>query len=73
VVTHESAALAAGYGFRPKIRLDRESRCVDRGLQLRTGSQVRLEHVDEPFGDQTVTEAREVVVAALSRRDPAFS
>ena len=42
-------------------------------LQLRTGSPVRLEHADEPFGDEVMTDAPDVIVAALSWRDPSFS
>jgi hypothetical protein len=42
-------------------------------LQLRTGSPVRLEHADKPFGDEVMTDAPGVIVAALSRRDPSFS
>ena len=42
-------------------------------LQLRTGSPVRLENADEPFGDEVVTDAPGVIVAALSWRDPSFS
>ena len=42
-------------------------------LQLRTGSPVRLENADVPFGDELVTDAPGVIVAALSWRDPAFS
>jgi hypothetical protein len=41
-------------------------------LQLHTGSPVRLEHMDEPFGDDVVTDAPGVIVAALSWRDPSF-
>jgi hypothetical protein len=39
-------------------------------LQLRIGSAVRLEHVDESFADDVETGARGVIVAALSWRDP---
>ena len=42
-------------------------------LQLRTGTPVRLEHADEPFGDEVMTDAPGVIVAALSWRDPSFS
>jgi len=42
-------------------------------LQLRTGSPVRLENADEPFGEEVVTDAPGVIVAALSWRDPSFS
>jgi hypothetical protein len=37
-------------------------------LQLRTGSSVRLEHMDEPLGDEVVTDVPGVIVAALSWR-----
>ena len=42
-------------------------------LQLRTGSPVQLENADEPSGDEVVTDAPDVIVAALSWRDPSFS
>lgn len=42
-------------------------------LQLRTGSPVRLENADVPFGDELVTDAPGVIVAALSWRGPSFS
>jgi hypothetical protein len=42
-------------------------------LQSCTGSPVRLEHADEPFGDEAVTATRGVIVASLSWRDPSFS
>jgi len=38
-------------------------------LQLLTGSPIRLEHSDEPFGDEGVTDAPGVIVTALSWRD----
>jgi len=41
-------------------------------LRLRTGSPIRLEHADEPFGDEVVTETPGVIVAALSWRDPSL-
>jgi len=42
-------------------------------LQLHTGGPVRLEQSDELFGDEVVTEAPGVIVAAFSWRDPSFS
>jgi hypothetical protein len=42
-------------------------------LQLLTGSPIRLEHADEPLGDEGVTDAPGVIVAALSWRDPSCS
>jgi hypothetical protein len=41
-------------------------------LQLLTGSPVRLEHADEPFGDEVVTDAPGAIVTALSWRDPSL-
>jgi hypothetical protein len=70
VVTPESASPSARYGFRPGIA-NRDVWIEE--LQLRTGSQVRLEHVDEQFGDETVTAASGVVVAALPWRDLSLS
>jgi hypothetical protein len=42
-------------------------------LQVRTGSPVRLENADEPFGFEQVTDAPGAVVTALSWRDPSTS
>ena len=42
-------------------------------LESCTGSRVRLEHSDDPFGGEALIEAPGVVIAALSWRDPPFS
>jgi hypothetical protein len=70
VATLESAAFAARHGSRPVIR----RLCalwIDR-LQSCTGSRVRLELAENPFGDNVVTGSAGVIVAALSWRDPSL-
>jgi hypothetical protein len=42
-------------------------------LQSGTGSRVRLELAENPFGDEVVTGSAGVIVAALSWRDPSLS
>ena len=42
-------------------------------LQSGTGSRVRLELAENPFGDEVVTGSAGVIVAALSWRDPFLS
>jgi hypothetical protein len=42
-------------------------------LQSRTGGPVRLEHADQPFGDEVATDAPGIIVAVVSWRDPSFS
>jgi hypothetical protein len=42
-------------------------------LQSCTGSQVRLELAENPFGDEVVTGSAGVIVAALSWRNPSLS
>ena len=42
-------------------------------LQSFTGSRMRLELVENPFGDEVVTDLGGVIVAALSWRDPSLS
>ena len=42
-------------------------------LQSCTGSRVRLELEENPFGDEVVTGSAGVIIAALSWRDPSLS
>jgi hypothetical protein len=42
-------------------------------LQSRTGSTVRLEHADGPFGDEVMTDGPGIVVAAMFWREPSLS